>query len=159
MTITSFIGPAIRVKGSYNLIENNLIVKNTAGILVTGSFNTLKGNNVSYANLDPEIFLYGSHNNVSFNYMQGIHISDQATDNMIVANCLEAFYLNGSTNIFYLNNFLIQKTIMAFNNASNSFDYNGFGNYWSTYNGTDGNNDGIGDHHTNQYQTFMTTIR
>ncbi len=149
INIVSFGGHAIIVNGSFNFIENNFMIHNGGGIAVGGNYNTISRNNISLANMASEIFIYGNYNNITQNFMWGTYIDNQATDNIIVANTLYYIDLFGVNNIFYLNN-LYDLDNNGFINIDanvqgNVFSFNGSGNYWSTYNGTDRNNDDIGD--------------
>jgi len=58
-----------------------------------------------------------------------------------------AFYLyQSSTNIIYHNNIINNsEQVYAENSSNNKWDNGHQGNYWSSYNGTDQNGDGIGD--------------
>jgi len=49
-----------------------------------------------------------------------------------------------NNNIIYRNNF-IENYIHGFDDSKGIWDYNGEGNYWDDYNGTDNDGDGIGD--------------
>lgn len=143
VSITGFGGLAIIVNGSSNVIENNFITRNGGGITIFGSNNYVADNNIS-SNMDSEISIYGSHNNITQNHLWGVYVDSQATNNMFVGNTLNVISIDGSDNIFYLNNFYISGDFGA-NFQENTFDYGGSGNYWSNYNGTDANHDGIGD--------------
>jgi parallel beta-helix repeat protein len=69
------------------------------------------------------------------------------TRNNITNSALEGIiFEDASNNIIYYNNFVnnaIQAT--AYEDKVNSWDNGSVGNFWSDYNGTDGNTDGIGD--------------
>ena len=74
-----------------------------------------------------------------------------SSNNTIVGNDIRTrqLYLAESlvgTNYFYHNNFYDSKwNKTAATNSANIWSNNGQGNYWSDYNGTDSNHDGIGD--------------
>jgi len=55
-------------------------------------------------------------------------------------------------NIFYKNNFYNAVGMHSIDNALNLWDYNGLGNYWDDYQGTDEDSDGIGD------QSYVFTL-
>jgi len=61
------------------------------------------------------------------------------------------FWNNASQNVFYLNNFVnntenVEKYVTDFQEfPTNIWDNGTTGNYWSDYNGTDTNSNGIGD--------------
>ena len=134
---------AIEVKGSDNTISYNNITANY-GVSVSGQY---LSNNLIFRNKisAPEV---------------GVMISWENTDNYIFENtiieCGIGIYLGVypegfgpcSNNNFYHNN-LIENAQQAFVGESsvNTWDdgYPSGGNYWSDYNGKDGNNDGIGD--------------
>ncbi|MCD6485157.1 MAG: hypothetical protein J7L47_08625, partial [Candidatus Odinarchaeota archaeon] len=83
--------------------------------------------------------------------MQGIYLL-YSTDNTIrfndIYNNKYGIYVDPSeNNLIYMNN-LINNTYQAYFRGAvhpNSWDNGTFGNYWSDYNGTDANEDGIGD--------------
>ena len=131
--------------------SNNTLTNNNAsnnlwnGIyLYSSRNNTLTNNNLS--NNGAGIFLYESSNNVLTN--------NNASNNDYV------IYLDSSSNnIIYLNNFINNDENVYSEESTNiwnstepiTYTYNGStyanytGNYWSDYNGTDDNKDGIGD--------------
>ena len=102
-----------------------------------------------------------TNNSIQENYKYGLLFvnasSNTITTNNIQGNWIGAGFVNCSNNIIYHNNFIentkqaeIEKTAKGYVpmlDGVQIFD-NGFpsgGNYWSDYNGTDTNNDGIGD--------------
>ena len=123
-----------------------------AGINVTGSYNTIIGNNIAEP-LNFGVYLEGSYNNITRNILfasnYGVWLSNSALNNSIVENTLNRIGCLGNYNKFYLNNFVDSSGIIVYlpqgYTQGNVFDNGSMGNYWSNYNGTDVNGDGIGD--------------
>jgi len=124
-------------KAGWNVVKANRIINNSgSGIVLTESHtNTLEANVVTSQGTG--IFLNLAANNT--------------IKNNLIANNQKGIYLWGYPtlgNSFFHNNF-INNTYQAYGEyiSSNSWDdgYPSGGNYWSDYNGTDANHDGIGD--------------
>jgi hypothetical protein len=96
-------------------------------LLENSNFNMITESNISSENSlrPPELSLLSSNNNT-------------ITRNNI-ANSLS---LGGYNNTFFKNNFSIEQLIV---NGGNFWDNVSVGNYWSDYNGTDSDGDGVGD--------------
>lgn len=145
--------------------KNNTLINNNASLnyqgIVLGDSNknnTLINNKVS-ANRIWGIGFYSYNNNniiinnnVSANNIGFIFYDEDNNNNTLINNNVSS-NSNGiilgisKKNIIYHNNF-INNTNQSFDDyGSNLWDlgYPGGGNYWSDYNGTDINNDGIGD--------------
>ena len=161
--------------GSSNVTIKNLILKDCYGMgiflassssNVTISGNTMTGVNVPVPELQATGAIYvwaGSSHIISGNHLEnnmgGIYLGYETTDNIIVENNITnnihgIQFWEASGNTFYHNR-VINNTVQVFDAGVVSPDYaspsvnnwdNGTtGNYWSNYNGTDNNRDGIGD--------------
>ena len=116
-----------------NTIDSNIIRNNgDAGIYSQGDSNTVKGNIIG-ENLHGT-WLDGSNNSFIGNSF--------AHNNESVV-----LYIGGHYNLFYLNNFINNTKPLAFASKETFgvWDNGSVGNYWSNYNGTDADNDSIGD--------------
>jgi parallel beta-helix repeat protein len=128
---------------SYNTISNNIVQNNNFGIGLHWSIS------------DPGPCLHNniSNNKILNNSQRGLHMSLYHEFNTIVGNIIAYNQRFGikiccycNNNIIYHNNF-----IDNFQNAEDQFSnkwHNGYpsgGNYWDDYNGTDEDEDGIGD--------------
>jgi nitrous oxidase accessory protein len=160
----------IECTGSYNKVNENRVNGSGGGIQVGGSFNTISLNNISTAsssqsamgvsgnlntitgnNLMNGMVLEGSNNSVYSNeILSGIAL--RGYSNTIVENQFSGVSLGtridgASNNIFYHNNILAEEPVYIGEGVQglNFWDNCEEGNYWSEYNGTDTNNDGIGD--------------
>ncbi len=146
--------------GSQNAITNNNITGNAqSGIALDGYLDTVTGNNIvgngrgiglgaSYS------VVFG--NNLTGNTESGFYI---AASNCIVSSnyiaqskwgtYFTSFFAAPNNNLFYHNDFVDNTQNVGASSIYNSQVWdNGYptgGNYWSNYNGTDNNNDNIGD--------------
>ncbi len=160
---------AINIDGSSNVVSNNYVSGNIASgggwlVQVKGNSNTISNNTVISGQIGIHIE-NGSDNLVTGNcvegnYFMGIHVfngnNNRFIDNYVAFNQGPwggwGISLSG-TNYHAENNIFFGNTIM--NNSHNvrveSQVYQNFwdngqeGNYWGDYNGTDSNNDNIGD--------------
>ena len=135
--------------GSYNnRIVGNSIRQGDCGILLDNSHNSvISGNNIT-----ENRWKYG-YNLTDEKY--GISIQADSSGNVILGNYIADNDGNGTQvvegaygNRFYHNNFINNEkqayVPAGFTNYWDD-DYPSGGNYWSDYNGTDANHDGIGD--------------
>ena len=156
-----------------SVIANNTISNLGHGIIVDiyGTGNIIVGNNVTNINGNG-IYVWTTNNTIIGNYItetrNGIDFSDwtgntvfgnHIADNQIAINCWAGNpILPGLENLIYYNNFidntwhLLNQAIFKENTSEllyaalvNIWDNGTVGNYWSDYNGTDDDGDGIGD--------------
>jgi parallel beta-helix repeat protein len=146
-----------------NIVNNKLTGNNQGITLLDSSDNTLKGNLVetNYYGID---FSAGAQ-------MNGGEQESTCTRNIVIENNITqntqgiTVNYNVLSNTFYRNNF-INNTQQAYSSSynfyssasQNSWDNGKQGNYWSNYNGTDINNDGVGDQSMDAYQQYQTII-
>jgi len=120
---------------SHNYIANNHIHSGFCGwgvlLWVNCNDNTIRQNSISYSEIG--IFIMDSHNNT----LDSNELSDN--DHFVVID-------GGSSNRIYHNNVIDTQYRPSIHGAPDTMWDNGCeGNYWSNYNGTDLDNDGIGD--------------
>ncbi|MBS3816279.1 MAG: right-handed parallel beta-helix repeat-containing protein, partial [Candidatus Thermoplasmatota archaeon] len=145
--------------------NNNLMIENTVssnpeeGIyLYSSDDNTLQNNTVS-SNSEEGIYLSTSDNNdiennsISLNSYDGIYIRDSSlnilNNNTLSENADYGIYLNSNTdNTTIYHNNIIDNSGQGLDDGEDNRWYSDTlqeGNYWSDYNGTDSDGDGIGD--------------
>ncbi|MFX1500152.1 MAG: NosD domain-containing protein [Promethearchaeota archaeon] len=140
-----------------NILGNTANNNNANGIdLESSENNTISGNTVNNNNVIG-IDLESSENNTisgntaNDNIEYGINLEDNCSTNTISGNTIRNNNLCGinistsdcQENLFYNN--IINNSINAFDNGNNYWNNSMIGNSWSDYNGSDLNDDGIGD--------------
>jgi len=136
-------------------INNDAISNNSYGIYFSYVINSFV-TNTSISEHDGRGLYLGSLSN--FNLISGNSVTDNHygihvkgslnntfKNNLFMTN-VRALYLccGGEDNLIYLNVFLLNDE-NAYGYPVNQFDNGTIGNYWDDYNGTDSDNDGIGD--------------
>jgi hypothetical protein len=123
--------------------DNNVIVRSSVAYLhVNGEANIIAKNNVT-----TRFYGGGSKNNVIANRISWLYL--RGLNNTFCANEIDWFRIESANNFFYDNSFINvnppELTIYHGENEPFFWDNGKEGNYWKKYNGTDANNDGIGD--------------
>jgi parallel beta-helix repeat protein len=148
-------------ESSNNSVAGNNIANSSYGISVAGLNNDIVGNDITNRERfqGTGIELYGSSNSVVDNNMDLIKYGGMAfgislygsSNNFArnnVANSYVGIYVAGSSNNAVIHNNFINNTEQARSESSGTIWDDGYpsgGNYWSDYNGTDADHDGIGD--------------
>jgi parallel beta-helix repeat protein len=123
-----------------NLVLDNSVRDNSYGIYLgygaypESSYNIISGNNITHGYYGVAIQNFSNCNKI-----YGNKIADSQIGIKIA---------NASANLVYRNDFM-ENTYQAYidpaSPSANVWDYDEEGNYWSDYNGTDADGDGIGD--------------
>lgn len=127
----------IRLEGSSNnSITGNSFVDCPKGVRILSSScnNVVENNAISGSRyVGIEVIEDANHNRITFNNI---------VDNEVGAN-----FTNSSNNQVHHNGFIDNGVLVSSRSEdeANFFDDGTEGNYWSSYNGTDGNGDGVGD--------------
>ena len=139
-----------------NIFGNTIIDNGNYGILLYFShYNTISGNNLTANEFG--IYLYGStYNNISSNFIinnngVGLWFFGSSHNNMVRNNITDnqrsmCFEMQAFNNTIYHNN-IVNNALQVLTDADsvNMWNNGSEGNYWSSYNGTDYDGDGIGD--------------
>jgi parallel beta-helix repeat protein len=116
----------VYIRTTKNILINNAVSGNTVGILLSGSANKINRNYI-FGNEEGLFFGFEQVNGSAANIPSDIDISENSFIN-------NTYQLSGCVCKVY-----------NFSEALHSWDNGKEGNYWSDYNGTDANHDGIGD--------------
>lgn len=116
----------VYIRTTNNTLIDNAVSGNTVGVLLSGSANKINRNYI-FDNEEGLFFGFEQINGSSANIPSDIDISENSFIN-------NTYQLSGCVCKVY-----------NFSEALHSWDNGDKGNYWSDYNGTDANSDGIGD--------------
>ena len=145
---------------NYNTLQSNKVSNNWVGIsLSSSSNNTLTNNTANSNNYDGIVMEYSSDNTLQGNTANsnddfGVHLLGSSNNTLrgnVASNNWYGICLQGSSsnNILYHNNLLnnTNNTQHAYDYGANAnqWDSGSVGNYYSNYNGTDPDGDGIGN--------------
>jgi parallel beta-helix repeat protein len=132
--------------GSNVLLTNNTIINtrhpgvfvSTVGIsIVGGGSNKVIGNNLE-DNSDGLAFSHTQDNIITENNVTANH-------GWFLESSWGISFFAASNNLIFNNNFIDNRAQVGIEDSTNMWDDGKVGNYWSDYDGTDANGDGIGD--------------
>jgi parallel beta-helix repeat protein len=149
----------IEIKSNYNNIRDNIIEYNYVGIYSQKISHNNFTNNIFLSNTGYAMYLYSDSNentikdNFYENNTYALRIKG-SEDNLVVNNIFQEnqhglyFCCGATNNIAYHNSFINNSMWNAYDYIVGNIWDNGYpdgGNYWDDYNGTDADEDGIGD--------------
>jgi hypothetical protein len=126
---------------------NNVTIKNVETVGRYENIKLYSSVNCLLKNVTTNMRMYvdaDSHNNtITENSINFLHID--GNNNTVTKNdILYELFVGGKKNTIYQNNIFAKQINLSFN-SGNSLDNGLVGNYWSIYNSTDNDRDGIGD--------------
>jgi parallel beta-helix repeat protein len=142
---------------SKNIVTENNLKGNTYGFKLQSASNenSIFGNNITNSIGGIEFHGNSSDNNIYENRIannaDGIIIFQSYNnlfhDNLIAYNSNHGIFFQGSSENIFFRNDIVENVHQtgAWLASGNIWDNGSVGNYWSDYNGTDNNGDGIGD--------------
>ena len=146
-------------RAGFWVITNNTITNNTVGIAMyylthnnTIAENYIANNNNTGIYISMDSTCNKVSNNTIIGSTFGIYLSttfgtghNTIIGNNIVNNKYGVFIYNSNNDGFYHNNFILNTVQVYISNATSAWDNGREGNYWSDYNGTDLDSNGVGD--------------
>jgi parallel beta-helix repeat protein len=147
----------IELKTSYNVIDNNIIEENLIGIYSREVMNNTISNNTIHSNKNYGIYMYTNSNgnllkeNLFENNNYGMRIKGSEynviTQNIFQKNRYGLYFCCGATDNMVYHNSFINNSVWHVSDyiKGNQWDNGEEGNYWSDYDGSDDDGDGIGD--------------
>ena len=141
-----------------NIVDNNLTssILYGSGVWLGNSFNNTVDNN-TVSNRGSGIYFIDSNYNIATNNSltnnsEGLWFYENCFNNTFVNNNITTnavgikfSFSPNNNNVIYHNNFMNNSSQVSSSGSTNLWDNGLEGNYWSDYNGTDSNQDGIGD--------------
>ncbi len=155
--VSNDFGIYLRASSKNHVNDNKIGNNNYTGIYIESQSNSnFINNNTITTNRFYGVTLDNSANNIIRNNQisnndAGIGLSEGSSGNVISGNTISNNTIYGfdifqsSDNTFYQNNIVNNKVQVTLDAATNTWDNGAEGNYWSDYNGTDSNGDGIGE--------------
>jgi len=133
----NFVGVKIEDGSCNNIIKDNIITRNRYGVFIC-----LKSNNNIVCN---NVVSESDWNGIELNFCERNIVYGNTIVNNTAYGLEIPIYAPSCHNIIFHNNFLSNKFRNAYGPNPNFWASNCEGNYWDDYNGTDINEDGIGD--------------